>query len=188
MDSMGTGSQAVSTSSLPRADETPSIQAQLDHDSIASESNTGADFFTRSSDSGGATSRDEPSIQDRAEPTETAAPLIPKARTPAPAAPAAPAAPSAAAPVEQTPPPPLSTPPPPQPPASYKETWREAANRNLFKILSKSRKARTTGSMTSSTSSMPVSHDRASLSSDEVFFCFFWYHGFPLCPQPPTQT
>ena len=166
----------MSTSSLPLAADTFSSEAQFDHDSIASESSTGVEFFTQSSDYGGAASRDEASIPDRAEPTETAAPPMPKART------AAPAAPAAAAPMEQRPPSPLSTPPPPQPPpASYKETWREAANRNLFNILSKSRKARTTGSMTSSKSSMQVSHDGASHSSDEVFF-------FCATPSLPSPT
>ena len=44
---------------------------------------------------------------------------------------------------------PAPAPPPPAPVVNYKEAWREAANRNLFSILSNSRKARSSATLTS---------------------------------------
>jgi hypothetical protein len=63
-----------------------------------------------------------------------------------------------------------SSPPPPPPPApvvNYREAWREAANRNLFSILSNSRKARASATVSR------VSDD----ASRE-----------PPAPTPPLQT
>lgn len=59
------------------------------------------------------------------------------------------------------PPPPALAPPAPAPTVNYKEAWKEAANRNLFNLLSKSRKSREL----SSTIARPDVADSAAVSS-----------------------
>ena len=163
MNSLRTGSQVVSTTDQPRAADAGAAEPPRQGTRIAS----AGDFFSQASDSKGSSSRDEASREGRteAETRDVAAPPpqpqdAEPARGPAAAAAAAEPVPGAMPQMRQpqTPAPPLSPTPPAQAQAvaSYKETWREAANRNLFNILSNSRKARTASTTVSRASEVCV--------------------------------